>query len=814
MDVQHNMGGDKSPARWEWLVLAVILIIGVALRIAYYQELAASPSFTHLIYDPQYHDYWARGLVTGCWDLPPGVNDPQIRTTPHGRPPGYPWFLAGVYWVFGVHYAAPRLVQMGLGLLNTLLVFALGRAVFGPVTALIGSLLASTYWGFIYFEGQISYPSVAITLLLLMMLLLRRWRRRPTAAHALLAGILLGVFALFRPNGLLFAPAVLLWMLWLTRRTPEAKMPVRRWFLSAIGLAIGVVVMLTPAMIRNYLVARDFVFLSSFGGLNFYVGNNPESTGVEPRIPELRELAGIDNWSCFDYPTIVTGLARKLNKPGLKHSEASAYFYQKAFEYIRSQPADFLWKTARKALLFWGPREVTNDSMPEIDKRASRVLTPLPGFALVLSLAVLGLLALRLEQRLGAPPANRPEAMLFLAFILAYFFSVLPFFIAGRYRVPILPFLLLFAAHGVAVTVLAFMRGRARAGSGMVALALLLLALFTRNPTGYEPSESTWHFRRGLAFARAGEYENAEQSYRAAVAVGQADAAAYNNLSRLLSRKSDIPAALEVLDAGIKRFPTNADLHNSKGVLLLGEDRLDEAIAAFRQVIEARPDDVSALLNLGEACVRARAWRDAAAWFRRAAETMPDHRDAWNGLGFALHQMGEVGEAEQAYRHALDLDPAYSRARLNLSDLLLSVGRAQEAARELMAAIEKDPNDPYAYNRLGLLLEQAGKTEDALTCYRKALELKPDYAEAQNNVGYMLFRKGLLDEATRHLQEAVRLDPSLRQALVNLGDALAAAGRHAEALKHYQAALELAPENEELRARVEAARAQSEGPEN
>ncbi len=804
MDHQKDIAPGKPLARWEWLALALTLVLAAGLRIAYYREIAASPSFTHLLYDPQYHDYWARGLVTGHWELPPGVNDPQIRATPHGRPPGYPWFLAGVYWLFGVYYAVPRLVQMGLGLLNVLLLFFLGRAVFGRVTAVLAALFAGSYWAFPYFEGQLSYPSVAITTLLSCMLLLRGWRLRPGFMRALAAGILLGVFGLFRPNGLLFAPVVLLWMLWLLRNTTATGKALRCWIVAAAAFTAGITLVLAPAVVRNYAVSRDFVFLSSFGGLNFYVGNNPESTGTEPRIPELRELAGIDNWSCFDYPVIVAGLAKKLNKPDLKYSEASAYFYRKAFDYIESHPGDFFRKTLRKALLFWGPREVTNDSMPEADKRASRLLAPLPGFASVLSLAALGFLAFW-RQRRAAPPASRAEAMLFFTFVIAYFVSVLPFFIAGRYRVPILPFLLLFAAYGLTAVVRAFAQRRVRAGLASITLALLFFAAFTRNPTGYEPSESTWYFRQGLVLASANEFDRAEQAYRSAVATGEADAAAYNNLSRLLSNRRDFPAALETLDAGLARFPANADLHNTKGVLLLHDDRVKEAIAEFQQVIVTRPDDAQATLNLGEACVRIKAWRDAATWFRRACECEPSRCEAWNGLGFALHQLNQTAEAERAYRRALELDPVCNRARLNLSDLLLSVGRAQEAARELVAALEADPADAYAYNRLGLLLDQAGKPKEALDCYRKAIGLMPAYAEAQNNTGYMMLRQGLVDEAIIHLQEAVRLDPSLLPAHVNLGDAFAAAGRSADALEQYRAALELAPENQELRARIESA---------
>ena len=92
-----------------WIILACILLVGFALRLIYLQEIAHDPDFSHPTLDPQFNDYWARAMVTGDWTPPIGYPDPMIRTTPHGRPPGYPYFLAFIYLVFGTSYLTPRL---------------------------------------------------------------------------------------------------------------------------------------------------------------------------------------------------------------------------------------------------------------------------------------------------------------------------------------------------------------------------------------------------------------------------------------------------------------------------------------------------------------------------------------------------------------------------------------------------------------------------------------------------------------------------------------------------------------------------------
>ena len=203
---------------WGGLGLAVVLVLAAGLRAAYLYELAAAPDFAAPQLDPQLNDYWARALVSGDWRPPPHAADPQIRSTPYGRPPGYAYVLAGVYWLGGGSYWAPRLAQAMLGLLNVVLMFVLARSLFGRLTALLGAGLMAAYWAFVYFEGELNGPVFTVFLGLVLLHALRAWHARPALWRLLLAGLVLGVFALFRPNVLLVGVGVLAWLVWVGRR--------------------------------------------------------------------------------------------------------------------------------------------------------------------------------------------------------------------------------------------------------------------------------------------------------------------------------------------------------------------------------------------------------------------------------------------------------------------------------------------------------------------------------------------------------------------------------------------------------------------
>lgn len=823
-----------------WALLGLIVFGGLVLRVAYLREIAAEPGFTQPTYDPQYNDYWARGLATGDWSLPEGVNDPRIRTTPHGRPPGYPYFLAGVYTLFGTSYLAPRLVQMTLGLVNVVLLFLLARRLFGRAAALLAAAFMAGYWVFIYFEGVLTYPAVAILLLLCLMHSLGGWAARPNWKRALLAGLLLGVFGLFRPNGLLFLPVAGLWMAWVAvrNRTPRAAAA------SCTALLVGVMAALAPPMVRNYLVADDFVFISSYGGINLYVGNNPEASGVEPRIPGLQELTGSAHWNCFDYPRIVDGLAQKLGRENLSFSEANRYFYGKALEFLREHPGGFLRQTARKIALFWGPEEVTNDTVPALDKAHSKVLAPLPGFPWVAGLFLVGaMLALagwwRKDKNVpaGTHRAPRDLCVVLALFVPVYFLSVLPYFVAARYRVPLIPFLLLFGAYGVVRIVEMLARGPRWRGLAWLAVAAATVALAHIEIVPYEPSAATWHFRRGVAAAAAGDKAGAIHEYEQAIAAGSDTAAVYANLGRLLMDTGRSDEALRAFEAALARAPEDATIHNTLGHELARLGRPKEAITHYRRALESDPMFALAHLNLGHALAeqgkhaealehytKAQALRPtspaahynagrmhyalgqyaaAEVDYRNAVELEPCFALALNNLGLALTALGQPEKARRALAKAVECAPDFILARQNLGNLLVERGELDAAQTQYLAVLEQAPEDADAWYNLGRVAMLRGDAETAAEHYEKALELRPGFAQAHNNLGLLHADAGALDTAIPHFQAALEARPDFQRACVNLAATLERAGRLEAAAKQYERALELAPENAALKKRLE-----------
>jgi tetratricopeptide (TPR) repeat protein len=697
--------------------LGGIILLGAVLRGLFLREIVEAPDFAYPVINAGYHNYWARGLATGNWVPPEGFPDPGIQTTPYFRPPGYPYFLALIYWIGSKGYLLPRIVQMGLGLVNCLLAFALGRRWFGHAVGLVVAVLMASYWIFIYFEGEFHAPVLLILLLLSFIYVLGLWTEKIRLRYSLVAGLLLGLSALVRPNLLLFVPVVVGWMFWVVRKR---RVP-QRVYASGAGFVVVVLVAIAPVTIRNYLVAHDVVLISSNGGINFFIGNNEIADGFyDGTIPWL------DNFefgTCYDYPEIVNRLEHKQGKP-LKHSQVSAYFSKKAMRYIREHPLQAIGLMVKKALLFWGPREITNNKVIHYERQHSATLRHLPGFPFAVSLFVLGLVLLLIDlwakkgsegSPIGAvwssiviSPVPIEMVVLIFLFVITYFASVLPFFAAARFRVPVIPFLLLFGAYGLCRVVRLMLDRQVRRAVCCAAAFGGLYTLANTPFVPYEPDLAMWHYHRGVAYARRENLDQAISEYRTTLQIKPHYAKGHYNLGYLLKKKGEPAGAIKHYTEAVRLNPDYVDAHVNIGLVLQEQGKTDDAIRHYK-------------------------------W---ALRIYPEHIKARNNLGNALQGMKRYAEAIEHYKKALEIEPTYAIAHKNLGIALTRQGRIDEAIRHYREALRIHPDFTSAHYSLGLARMSQGRIDEAIAEYRETLRLNPNHSRAQQALDYAVAKRG------------------------------------------------------------------------
>ena len=695
------------------LILGAILLVGLVPRAAYLSELVDKPDFDSPLSDAGYNDYWGRALVTGDWTPPANNSDPEIPSTPYFRPPGYPYFLALNYFLSGGSYLAPRIAQMMLGLLSCALVYLLGRVLYGRLVATCGALLTSIYWGFIYFEGELQPPALLVFLSLLLMHALRFWAVRTTYPRGVAVGLLTGLLALVRPNVLLFLPVLLIWCWWILHRTNAA----RRLPLTAAVVIAGTALAIAPATIRNYAVSREFVPISTNAGINLYIGNNEYTSLVIPRVPDIEQLAGRAGWSLFSYADIARGVERQQQR-AMRRTELSSYFTARALGFIRLKPGIALGNVVKRALLMWGPREISNNKVLHYERKNSTTLRLLPGFPVAVSGFLIGLLAWLLDRRrerhndkprLPETKLQVEMTSLFLAFVVIYSSSFLPFLVAGRFRVPIIPFLLLLGGYGIA-RIVQHLQLRQIRPAGFYALGWVALwGLAHWSPVPYQPHEGAWYLDRANAYLNKGMLESAMAEYRAAALATPDYPGVYAEYGSLLAREGLYDQAIEYYRKSLELSPRQAELRRSLALALSRQGRYDEAISEYGAALVISPDNADAWYNLGRLLALRNRNSEAQQAYRRTLELTPDFAEARVNLGALLRNQGDTSAAIAQYRLAIASAPNLYEAHFNLTLALLDEGKVNEAIGSISTALHIKPRDPTALRVLKALQEQRRK---------------------------------------------------------------------------------------------------------
>ncbi len=707
-------------AKWELPALALVLLAGLLVRAAYLAENRRNPDFAYPAVDAGYHDYWARALATGDWTLHGRLEyDPKIPESPYFRPPGYPYFLALVYRLGGPSYFVPRIVQHGLGLLNVLLLYALARRWIGRAAAVAAAALMAGYWIQIYFEEEFLEPVLVVFLGLAMLLALASILAKPRKGLALLAGLLLAISALARPNALVFAPFAALWLAWISgwRR--------RGWVLATL-FGVGGVGGLLPTAVRNWTVGGDRVLISANAGINLYIGNNPRANGG---FVDVGDGAGGGFGTSDVYPVIQRQLERQAGH-SLEYSEISRHFAREAGQFIRENPGRFAQLLGIKTILFWGPYEAGHNKYLHFERANSPVLRKLPlGFADVLTLAMLGLLAPLAAGRSGAAEKDRRAVFMLLGgFVLAQYLSFLPFFVTGQYRAPVLPALFVFAGWGIARMAGLWRERRWARLFLMLALGAALHGALGRDVLGVRVNPAEWHQARGQAWSRANQPVRAAAEYEAALSYAPDNAYAHYNLGNALMKTGQSEAARAHFAEALRLRPDFGQAAFNLAMALNAAGDRAGAIARLREAIPLMPDSALPRLQLGNLLQQTGAPAAARAEYEAAVELDPRNEMAWYALAQARKAADDRAAARQILRDALQVLPEAADLRNSLAwELAIDPAVPEDALRESLALAQqgaaRDPDNVGYLDTLGTVLARLGRFAEARQQAEKALAL-------------------------------------------------------------------------------------------
>jgi 4-amino-4-deoxy-L-arabinose transferase-like glycosyltransferase len=365
---------------------------------------------------------WETGRIARAIALGQGFSNPfhGITGPTAWIAPLYPYFLAGVFKIFGVYSNASAWIALAVNSVFSALtcytIYHIGREVFGtrsrvPVwAAWIWALVPSQMFWAIRFAWETSLSAYLLSVVVLLML---RHERDARLLHWIEFGALWAIIALSSPALLSLLPFFGIW--WLLRQ-PNRAVAVRHAAISALlFIAINV-----PWTLRNHETFGKPVFIRGNFGAEFRMGNGPGAEGY---------------WMFWQHPTQDPTEFAKYHRMG--EAEYVTQRKQQAMQWIRENPKKFAQITLKRVLLFWA-------GIPRSEVIAGFDIRDLSEAAFFCSsaLSFVGLF-LMLRHRLRG-------SFIFAVSLLVYPMIYYLTFAHERYRHPIEPMMVLLAVYPVA----------------------------------------------------------------------------------------------------------------------------------------------------------------------------------------------------------------------------------------------------------------------------------------------------------------------------------------------------------------------------
>jgi Tfp pilus assembly protein PilF/4-amino-4-deoxy-L-arabinose transferase-like glycosyltransferase len=608
----HSMDKDrlvKKVLKPEILLIGVF-VLALFIRILYLNQIISTPIFQGLAVDDEKYESFALQILKGNL-----THKDFIYLNPL-----YPFFLSLIYLIFGHGNLSVIFIQGIIDSISCVVIYYIASLLFNRKVGIISALIYACYGIAIFYTGILLAPTVVIffTLLFIASLLFAEEKRQVIIFF--ISGILFGLVVLARPNVTLFLFLLPLWFFTVLKD----KLGIHKSIQGILLLLVGFFMVTSLITIRNYSIEKRFSPFSVQGGINFYIGNNPEATGhfMSPHGISISPIEQVKNSIYY---------AEKESGNSLTPSQASRYWLFKGVQFIKDNFSDAFSLYMKKFALFWRKEEIPLNINYSLSKTFVPLFRlPLISFGIIAPFAILGIILF----------LKRKNNMLLILFILSYMVSIIIFFVSARYRLPIVPFLIICSSYALYRFVEMIRLKELKGITTFGALFILLFVGMNKNFACFKVIPTSHHNNLGKIYSKEGRLDKAVIELKKALLSDPYFVEAHCNLGITYLKKGLIKESIEEYKKALKVNPNYAEAHYNLGNAYVKKGRLDEAISEFKKTITINPNFAEARTNLGSIYAQKGRLDAAISEFKKTIAINPNFAEAHTNLGVAYYYKG------------------------------------------------------------------------------------------------------------------------------------------------------------------------------
>jgi len=327
------------------------------------------------------------------------------------REPVYPYFLAIIYSIFGLsNYTAVRVAQIFISSLTCVIIFLLAKDLFDKKVALLASFISCFWPHFVYYSTTILRETLFCFLLILCVYFLNKvyQQKEFKSVNSIIAGIMCGLCCLMNSTALLFVFLSFV-VLSLVKK-----------FRQVLVIFLLFVSLYSLWVIRNYIVFNEFVLGSTVGGMTIYGAS----------VGDYRIFGTPQEKEFWEKDEVMKKAAT------MDELQANKYFMQEAKKVILSNPKEFFIRCIKRFLKLY--RIYPHRGKGYVHSETLMILVSVFSYGVLLLFFVysffINLSSFKKYIFLYLP-------ILVFSFVYTLIWAVI------RYRLPLEPYIIIFASY-------------------------------------------------------------------------------------------------------------------------------------------------------------------------------------------------------------------------------------------------------------------------------------------------------------------------------------------------------------------------------
>ncbi|MEI6310832.1 MAG: tetratricopeptide repeat protein [Bacteroidota bacterium] len=289
-------------------------------------------------------------------------------------------------------------------------------------------------------------------------------------------------------------------------------------------------------------------------------------------------------------------------------------------------------------------------------------------------------------------------------------------------------------------------------------------------------------------------------------------------------------AKLTLLDAEIKKNPSNPNLYQARAIELMHVNRLDDAlkdmyyasmidsfntdyyftiadiyiekgdgkkaVLSLEKAVSIAPERADLKVEVGRYCLYMKEYEKSLMYLNEALKQDVYNADAYFLKGILFKETNNEPKAISNFQTCIEQDPKYTDAYIQLG--MLYAGKKDEIAlRYFDNAIKVDPTATDALYQKAMFIQNKKEYTKAIDLYKDMVPVDPKNEHIFYNIGYCYFQMDSIAKAHKNFGIAIELNPQYAEAYYNRGLCALAKNDLVDAQYNFDEALRLKPDMKE-----------------